>query len=268
MHQETAGTGELVGLFGDDPNRQLLAGQIGTGSSKFSAESVSSTSTTADCARSAAPELLERVLGHLVGLGTPRSVAVGSHRRSPLVTSARLCISVERIRQTIRAQITRCSSVIYITTIGVRRRACSSAARPPASRVQTWSLKSPKVPPSTSTVSRSGGATPAGDHRRGRALRDHCSSGDRPDQAGGRASGRGVQRAAGPDRRGNAPSWATRCRCRRWSTWRRPSWPTPRSGCSTPAARAVRPARSPARCATSASRSRPPRTTRSTPAPG
>ena len=232
------------------------------GSSKFSADRSRRHRRRRIAPRCGAPSvLLERVLGHLVGLRTPWGVVVGSHR-SP-GSPPQPCDRALYQRRT-HPPNDSCPKITGLFmcdlhhTIGVRRRACSSAAWVPLEcRRGRSNHRRHRLRQARSAVPAA--QLPAGDHRRGRLFAILLSSGDRPDQAGGRASGRGVQRAAGPDRPA-APSSATRCRCRRWSTSRRPSSPTPRSRCSTPAARAVRPARSPARCATSASRSRPPRT--------
>ena len=116
MHQETARAGELIGLLGHHPDREFLARQVSAGQLEvlgrvgFIDINDGGLRLVASCF-----QFLQRVLGNLVSLRTPRGVVIGSHGHPLRYLAAELCTSVERIYQMIRAQKARRLYVICIT---------------------------------------------------------------------------------------------------------------------------------------------------------
>src|SRR4029077_21034743 len=108
---------ELVGLLRDHAHRQLLAGEIGAGQlERFGGLGLINVK---DCRLGLVQprlQLLERILGNVVGLCAPWGVVIGSHSHVPSINlAAELCTSVERNTQTIRARIDTGFTVIYVT---------------------------------------------------------------------------------------------------------------------------------------------------------
>src|SRR5690349_7240333 len=140
MDQEATRAGELVGLFRDDPDRQLLAGQIGSGQfERFGGFRFVDVDNRGLGLVTSRLQFLQRILRDVVALGAPRGVVIGSHLVSPPSNlAAVLCTSVERVHQIIRARIDTRSTVIYITLSSMPPQGRSDGAF----RVLSWSRKS------------------------------------------------------------------------------------------------------------------------------
>src|SRR5690606_28205532 len=149
VHQETTRAGELVGLLGDHPNRQFLAGEVGAGQ-LVGLDGLRIVHVNDGRLGLVAPRLqfLEGILGNVIGLGAPWGVIVGSHRH-PLRNSCSKALYQRRTRQpNDSCPNNRPGGVSYITARGVGW----GFPMHGGSTVQEWSRSSPTAPRSTNTV--------------------------------------------------------------------------------------------------------------------